>query len=547
MFLIILFPFKIVFADEHSLESIHIHTFIHEDGSATITEIRKAYLTEGTENYIVIENLGKSEITNFIVEENGITYEFVENWNMDASQAEKAFKNGIIKTEKGYELCWGIGEYGAHEYVVQYKVTNFIKQLDDAQILFWRYINDQTNIPPKRVRIEIEADRPLTSETEKIWGFGFEGEIHFLDERIVAYNSKPFDSHNYATILVRFPNDSFVTDDILNQSFDEIYERAMEESDYKEDSDLIVIIVIIVIIIIAIGPFTTILLIRKLLDKMKKASERRKIMSETKGLYNRDLPYQHQFLDLFYLLKRFDLSEERFIYTALFLKWIYNENVSFQTREKKGIFRTKQIATLKLNKPIEDSKREKRLYNLLSSIAGKHHTLSPSHIYLANAADKKRILRWEEHILHHSRKYLVKQGYLEKSKKQGLFSERDHYEITKKGKELIKEVVKFTQYLNDFSLVHERESFDVKVWDQILIWAAALGLADVVLQQFKELYPDYVLESKYPIDSLPLLHSYSAFVHSTGASITRSSGGGGFTSSGGGGGSFGGGSGGGTR
>src|SRR5699024_10647209 len=57
-----LFSFNKVHASDHKLEDLHIDVVIKNDGSAEITEKRTAHLTEGTEIYIVIENLGKSEI-----------------------------------------------------------------------------------------------------------------------------------------------------------------------------------------------------------------------------------------------------------------------------------------------------------------------------------------------------------------------------------------------------------------------------------------------------------------------------------------------------
>lgn len=39
--------------DTHFLEDLEIKVYINNDGSARIVEERKAYLSEGTENYIV--------------------------------------------------------------------------------------------------------------------------------------------------------------------------------------------------------------------------------------------------------------------------------------------------------------------------------------------------------------------------------------------------------------------------------------------------------------------------------------------------------------
>ena len=134
MIFIILIP-NIVYAEKHELEELHIHTYIHADGSATITETRNATLSKGSENFLVIENIGESKITDFYVYEYGLPYEFVDDWDSSASQKDKLLKNGIIETSQGYELVWGIGVYGEHEYVLEYKVTDFIKQLNDAQMI----------------------------------------------------------------------------------------------------------------------------------------------------------------------------------------------------------------------------------------------------------------------------------------------------------------------------------------------------------------------------------------------------------------------------
>src|SRR5699024_6394810 len=174
LYCLFLVPSSVTYAEEDSLKDLSILVYIYEDGSAKIAERRIMNITQGTENYDVIENLGTSTITDFFVQENDAIYEYVEPWDSDASREEKTFKSGIIATDNGYELVWGIGEYGIHEYYVVYTVTDFIKQLEDKQILFWRFVNDRMNVPPENVWIQIEMDRPMTKETEKIWAFGFE-------------------------------------------------------------------------------------------------------------------------------------------------------------------------------------------------------------------------------------------------------------------------------------------------------------------------------------------------------------------------------------
>lgn len=87
---------------------------------------------------------------------------------------------------------------------------------------------------------------------------------------------------------------------------------------------------------------------------------------------------------------------------------------------------------------------------------------------------------------------------------------------------------------------------NVKVWDELMIWAALLGLTEVVYKEFKELYPKYEQQSIYTYASIS---TASAYARRMNHAVTSSgiSGAGGTASFGGGGGTFGGGSGGGTR
>src|SRR5699024_10418281 len=250
---------------------------IEEDGSAIITEKRVATLSEGTENFIVIGNLGKSTITDFSVYEDGKLYDYVADWDVDWSREQKTFKNGVIKEKEHYELAWGIGEYGKHEYELSYTVTDFIKQLEDSQMMFWQFVNSDTNIPPKNVTVTIETDQRLADESERIWAFGFEGDIHFEDGKIVAKSNNPLSESDYVTILTEFPNSNFGTNDVIDQTFEEVKEQAFEGSDYTNDDSIGTTFMIILIPLLLIGGIFTVLVFRarKMDNKKRKKYEDR--------------------------------------------------------------------------------------------------------------------------------------------------------------------------------------------------------------------------------------------------------------------------------
>nr|WP_300005984.1 DUF2207 domain-containing protein [Tissierella sp.] len=222
MMLLNIFSFQASFADDHKVTNSEIGVFINSDGSARISEVRQAYLTEGTENYIVIGNLGESTIVDFQVREDGRVYEYQDEWDINDSREEKRFKNGIIDTGGGYELSWGIGEYGEHEYIIEYTITDFIKETQDGQIMFWRFVNDELNTPPENLTITIESDQAFNQGEAEIYAFGYEGDIQFVDGKIKAQSSQPLTSVNYATILVGLPQGMFETNDYLDTTFQEI-------------------------------------------------------------------------------------------------------------------------------------------------------------------------------------------------------------------------------------------------------------------------------------------------------------------------------------
>src|SRR5699024_12225813 len=78
-------------------------------------------------------------------------------------------------------------------------------------------------------------EKELNDETEKIWAFGFSGEVEFQDGKVVATSDSPLTQSDYVTILVHFPEGMFSTDDQLSKSFEDVKEEAFKDSDYETD------------------------------------------------------------------------------------------------------------------------------------------------------------------------------------------------------------------------------------------------------------------------------------------------------------------------
>jgi predicted membrane protein DUF2207 len=543
---LLIFPNIISFAGPHELNYLNINVFIDKDGNARITEYRKSNLSEGSENYIVINNADDSEIIDFEVEEDGIVYESIDNWDINASREEKAFKSGIINTDNGYELAWGIGEYGPHEFKLRYTITNFVKNFQETQGIFWEFISG-TNIPPQDVNLTIESEISFNNSNSNIWAFGFEGNIDFNEDKIVTNNSTEFNSSDYLTVLVEFEETLFNSDSYVDIPFEEVKNRAFEGSDYRKGSSggPFGFLSSFLPILIPIYFVFTAIFIRNVNNKS--INRNIKLKRKFKEEYYRDYPYEGNFEDSFYILNKMGATSPEMLITAFILKWINIGLINIR-KEKTGFLFKKEETSFKfLQDSIEGSTIESSLYNMMRKAAGSNEILESNEFSNWSRSHYKEFQDWEKMAYENSKEKMKSLGYLEIKTKKILFISTKNLELNEKGQEFEDNVYKFINYLHDFSIINERDAVNVKLWDNLMIWAGLLGLTEVVNKEFKKLYPEYETQSNYRGDGV-----YTAYIFANSATrayaaaAARTSGGGGFSSTGGGGGSFGGG-GGGTR
>lgn len=550
-----------VLAADHRLESLDINVYINSDGSARIKEHRVANLVEGTESYIVIENLGISKIEDFVVYGDGIQFQDVGNWDIDLSREQKANKSGMRKTSNGYELNWGIGDYGKHEYDLEYTITDFVEQLDDSQMIYWRFVNPDTNIPPEKVSVTISSDNEFSNENEKIWGFGFPGDINFLDGKIVASSDRSLSRSHHVTLLVKLPMGMFATNKILSKTFEDVQGQAFIGSDYdqgvSQDGGFVQDrplsrnpIMALFRFISTAGAGLFVLIFAILFGKAANQGNKSpvKFTRKFKEEYYRDFPYEGHFLDIYYIPYLMGATNFEQVLTGFILKWINEDRIKTVEEETGWIFKKDSTNLKFLNTEALSNPLENQLFQMMLVAAGKNEILEENEFTRWAKSNSSKIESWEKSIKDSSIKKLEQLGYLEIIEKKVLFFKIPEYVLTETGKELETRIYKYINYLYDFSLLNEHEAINVKLWDNIMIWAGFLGLTEVVAKQFAKLYPRYTQETVYTGNTIFLTSHLASNISHAKIQAARSSGSGGGTSIGGGGGGFsGGGTGGGTR
>ncbi len=539
----------------NQVNSINIQTVIYKDGSMHITQIWEGHFEEGTESYLPMnapDYLTISELK--VSDQNGI-YTTMPHWDINWNFEEKAKKCGINYTDNGYEICYGISQYGKNRYTIEYKLDNVVGGYTDRDGVNFRFVNDRMNTTPTDVTVKIQlADgTPITDEIADIWGFGFSGKVIFENGSIVARTDTPIQAENNVTVLLAIDKGIISPSRQEAGSFEELKEKAFEGSDYDStgytDEDVSALDVIISILLFVVLPIGLIIWISRL--KKKRAKKKRQRFAEQFG-YFRELPNEGNLSATYTLGRMFDECTEGTILATGMLRLLQLGCLSSTETQEAGFMgKTKETVTLRLmgGKHHTMNEYDEYLYTVLESAAGPDAILQAKELeHFANQNDK--LLR--AYIQKHDsagKDYLSEKHCLKRWSIPAKLTD-----LTPAGEKELGELLGLKRYLQDFSLVAERGIKEIPIWKELLSYAMLFGIADQVAEQMKELYPDLSSEVTDYSRSIVTAYSYNYLLYSNMIKAEqqreqeqRSSGGGGFASFNGGGGSIGGGSGGGTR
>ncbi len=539
------------------LSYIDTDLYIDGNGDGLITMKWKYSDDQGTEHYIPIKKEGL-ELTDLKVSKDGQEYETVDNWDVNASIEDKAYKAALVDKGDEYEVCWGISEYGESEYTISYRVKNIIKRLTDAEMLHYRFVNDGLSEAPERVSLNIHGDQAFTEDI-LMWGFGLNGDIQLVDGNIQLNSLESLDSSNYVHVLLKFPLDYFNVreESFIDRDFESFKEEAFSGSDYEDYEDGQVVeessssIGKIFLILI----FLPIFLIFLVISAALRANKKEKINLDTKALkgqYFSAVPYEGNPLDLYYILENIGLTEYKNLVSYFFLKWI-REGILVKTEYESGFLFKKEKSALKIEKEVAfNNKFEERFFKMIKESAGSDRVLQENEFSKWMENNYNRFDNLLEDIKSESKLNLISQGYLEERQEKTLFFKSSVINVSPRGQILAENLFKFKNYLYDYSLINERDSYNVHIWDDLMLYASLFGITERVQKEFSKLYPEYMNETDFDFTSYYLMNMYTrSFVtsYNNAGSIDSAavSGFGGGTSFGGGGGGFGGGSGGGTR
>lgn len=510
---LLFFPLQAL-ADSAAIRAIDIDVDIQQDGSAWITEVWDIQVVEGTEWYIAKYFLDNQPITNLTVtDEAGVTYQDVGVWNPDRPREDKIGKSGIAEAHEGYELCWGIAEYGAHVYTVRYKMANLVKGYEGADALRQVFIPENLPAPVEEVTINIHAaDIPLTEDNTNSAVFNFSANYFYKDGAIVVESDQPMETDQQAAVLVTFTTGVLAPIDVRDVTIEAIQNEAFEGSDYGSEnggddaytvspgSAISSFFRTIRNLIVPIGMGLAFVVIAAASSKRNSAGARKHMKPEYKDPgFSRDIPFHASLPATYTRLEELgQLPNDGTVIGAYLLRWVRSGQVEI-VKQPAGMFKNKEQDAIKLYDARQDMPPvEKSLYSMLISAAGQDWIL-----------ESKEFEKWSK------RSYTTVQSWLEKYKNIGheemrnmgaateenvktffgLINTRQTV-MTPEGETLTGNMFGFKKYLEDFTIINEREAREVQLWDDYLVFAQIYGIADKVAEQFKQLYPDYFTQTQ---------------------------------------------------
>ncbi|MBQ5438151.1 MAG: DUF2207 domain-containing protein, partial [Bacteroidales bacterium] len=222
-------------AAQNKVHDVDITVTLATDGSAQVREVWDMTLSKGTEVYLGRENLGDISIRDLTVsDEQGETYQTDRSWDVDRSFERKKGHCGLHSISDGYEICWGIGEYGHRTYTVEYTLTNLVKSLEDYDMIHYMFYTPN-DFRGEHVKVTIEKPGFEMDTLTRIWAFGYDGYIWREDGKVIAESENPLEPSHDIILLMRFDKGTFEPTSVQERPFQVVLDRALEGADEPDN------------------------------------------------------------------------------------------------------------------------------------------------------------------------------------------------------------------------------------------------------------------------------------------------------------------------
>lgn len=344
----------------------------------------------------------------------------------------------------------------------------------------------------------------------------FSHTINFVDGKIVLDSGGFLSKSQYMVSLVRFESNLFNTLNKSNKSFDDVYDSAMNDiGENKYDFSVIFIMILVMIEAILFNPIIwifAIFIIRRKYFNWQSESWKKSgsldfgihgniLPSDDKINYWREIPCNKDLERAYWVAYNYDVVSvdtlKQGIIGAILLKWI-KDGLIIVSKTKKGLFDFKDnnYAIDFSNMQCASNEIENKLFEMLKEAAEFNKILEAKEFEKWCEKNYDKIQSWFLNFNLMEQTELEKQGLITEHQEEitGVFGRKRMITVKQVNPQLREEAIQLKglkKFLLDFSIMPEREYFEVHIWEEYLIYAQLLGIADKVEEQFSKLYPQF--------------------------------------------------------
>ncbi len=452
------------------LLALFISVFLEllQDGTAVVTETWDIDCTAGTEIYLTRNNLGDIDIYDFSVSDFARPFVVEENWDVGRSLSEKAGRCGVVKSRNGCELCWGIGSYGNHHFVVTYRMSNAVKSLDDFDALHIQTVSPGISPVPDEVCVTVKAPVRLGEDNSRIWGFGYRGSVDYTTEGYVRFCSdgNSFDGCSVIS-LIRFDKGIFNSSSVQDRDFASLLEDARDGDDFEDDTfEAVVAMLMTCFIVLALVLCAVIM--------------RRKMVRNTLGCrikdvgWCRDVPFDGDILQsdmVLGILGKKNTGSS--VAGAMILRMIHN-GIILVSKDSRGRVEL-SFNDAASRDSLNDAENE--LYDMMKKASGKDSVLQQKEFSRWSRSHVSEVSDWAENL-----SLLGRRNAREASNMEGR-------RFSAKGQQNARNLIGLRNFLSDYTLLKERGMAEVVLWKEYMVFAALFGIAEKVAKELQEINP----------------------------------------------------------
>lgn len=533
------------------LNSLDFQIQLNEDGSMDVTENWNARITNTNTMFkdFYLDSSKFKEITNVeVYRVDSGKQQKLTQIDEEMYHVTKNCYYGLPISGNKFEIAWGVSVEGTEtrRYQVKYRVIDAVKTYSDCSELYWQLVGTDNTIPVTKLTGTIKLPKAVSEKNNiRGWAHGpYNGnitvnqdnvylEVDYLDTEVMV-------EARVVTLENLFTENKVINIAKLNSILSEEQKWAdqanREREEYikeKENEERINKIVEVVYVIANI--VLSIFLIYKLIKNGIKASKiEKKKMPEMD--YFRDIPNKQSSAGdaayLYYFRNgNFNKNISK-ILSATLLQLSLKKYIAFSednTKSKPQV----RINILNNTEQLEPlTKDENTVLSILKNVTRETTEVGEIATFTMKEFEKYAKKHCESFMAKIKsieadveKQQITMQNYSEESKKQAskyvgkatlyivlgliciaialipgillIINAIPYFIMTSKTRQLtdkgLEEKAKWVglkRYMEDFSLLNEKEVPDLKLWEKYLVFATAFGIADKVLKQLKIRYPE---------------------------------------------------------